>query len=70
MGDEGKLYVPEELISVYREKVSGSSCKIVLIQVLAKEFLLFSDFVVKYDLSVKHIASSSASRSLDSTCFL
>ena len=21
MGDEGKLYVPEELVSVYREKV-------------------------------------------------
>ena len=23
MGDEGKLYVPQELVSVYREKVSN-----------------------------------------------
>lgn len=25
MGDEGKLYVPEDLVSVYREKVCGLS---------------------------------------------
>lgn len=44
LGDEGKLYVPEELISVYREKVSVSSAN--LLTMFGQSPILCLDYAV------------------------
>ena len=56
MGDEGKLYVPPELVAIYREKVSYPImgccvCKLVLCSFTCKgdtNFELFHSSVFKF----------------------
>ena len=47
MGDEGKLYVPEDLVAVYREKV-----RTVLIHSLA---IIYSYFVLESSFDCLHL---------------
>lgn len=50
MGDEGKLYVPEELVHVYREKVKRalkeiSDCVLSIVQLILLPFSQYKQFI-------------------------